>query len=103
MGRSLATVELYPHSENAEQGRAKASPNEMDSLIGVLDVHQAIAELPERQADCMRLHVLFDQDIDEVALYLGISASAVTSNLYYARRKLAARLGDSDGEEVAAG
>ena len=101
--RSPATVELFSESMQEERENTQARADEMESLIGVLDVYRAIADLPERQADCMRLHALFDQDIQEVARYLGISASTVASNLQYARRKIAARLGDSDGEEVAAG
>ena len=95
-------VELADDTLQGEREQARASADDLDSLAGVLDMRQAIGELPERQADCMRLHALFDQDIQEVARYLGISASAVASHLHNARRKLAVRLGDSEGEEAAA-
>ena len=102
--RSPVTVELADNTLQSEREQAQASADdEMDSLIGVLDVCQAIADLPERQADCMRLHALFDQDIQEVARYLDISPSAVASHLHIARRRLAVRLGGAAGDEVVAG
>jgi RNA polymerase sigma factor (sigma-70 family) len=72
--RAPVTVEFADETLQREQARTPA--DEMESLIGVLDVCQAIDDLPERQADCMRLHALFDQDIQEVARYLDISPSA---------------------------
>jgi RNA polymerase sigma factor (sigma-70 family) len=99
--RSPVTVEFADETLQREQVRAPA--DELESLIGVLDVCHAIDDLPERQADCMRLHALFDQDIQEVARYLDISPSAVASHLHNARRKLAVRLGSSAGDEVIAG
>lgn len=101
--RSPVTVELADDTLQGEREQARASADELDSLIGVLDVCQAIAELPERQADCVRLHALFDQDIQEVARYLDISPSTVASHLHNARRRLAVRLGGSAGDEVVAG
>lgn len=101
--RSPVTVELADNTLQREREQARASADELDSLIGVLDVCQAIAGLPERQADCMRLRALFDQDIQEVARYLDISPSAVASHLHHARRKLAVRLGESAEDEVVAG
>lgn len=100
--RSPVTVELADDTWQRDRGQAQASTDATESLIGVLDVCQAINELPERQADCMRLHALFDQDNQEIARYLGISASTVASNLYNARLRLAVRLGDSEGEEATA-
>jgi RNA polymerase sigma factor (sigma-70 family) len=100
--RSPVTVELDDDALLGEREQARASTDGLDSLVGVLDMRRAIDELPERQADCMRLHALFDQDIKEVARYLDISASTVASHLQLARHKLAVRLGDSRGEEAAA-
>jgi len=62
--------------------------DEVDRLILQLDLRRELDRLPDRQADCMRLHALLDQDTDTVARYLGISQSAVTSNLSHARKGL---------------
>jgi RNA polymerase sigma-70 factor (ECF subfamily) len=101
--RSPVTVPMVDDSLQDEHQRAGISVDGVDSLIGVLDVHKAIDELPERQSDCMRLHALLDQDVDEVACYLDITPSAVRSHLHIARRKLAASIGSPKGEEVTAG
>lgn len=101
--RSPVTVELADGNQQAEQGQARVPADELDSLVGVLDVYKAIDELPERQGDCMRLHALLDLDIQEVARYLDITPSAVASHLHNARRRLATRLGESAEEEVTAG
>lgn len=101
--RSPVTVEFADDTVQREREQVWASADELDSLIGVLDVYQAIAGLTDRQADCMRLHALFDQDIQEVARYLGITPSTVTSHLHNARRMLAVRLGGSAEDEVIAG
>jgi RNA polymerase sigma factor (sigma-70 family) len=101
--RSPVTVEFADDTVQREREQVRASADELDSLIGVLDVYQAIAGLTDRQADCTRLHALFDQDIQEVARYLGITPSAVTSHLHNARRKLAVLLGGSAEDEVVAG
>ena len=100
--RSPVTVEFADNTLQREREQTRVSADELESLIGVLDVCQAIDDLPERQADCMRLHALFDQDIQEVARYLDISPSAVGSHLHNARRKLAVRLGGPAGDEVVA-
>lgn len=101
--RAPVTVGFADDALNGEPGPGRPAADELESLIGVLDVCQAIDNLPARQADCMRLHALFDQDIGEVARYLNISPSAVASHLHNARRRLAFRLGRSMGDEVAAG
>jgi RNA polymerase sigma factor (sigma-70 family) len=101
--RVPVTVELGNGDQQGEQRQVGVSADETDSLAGVLDVLRAIDHLPERQGDCMRLRALLDLNIQEVARYLDISPSAVASHLHNARRKLAARLGNSAGEEVAAG
>jgi len=100
--RSPVTVKFANVTLQREREQARVSADELESLIGVLDVCRAIDDLPERQADCMRLHALFDQDIQEVARYLDITPSTVGSHLHNARRSLAIRLGGSAVNEVVA-
>lgn len=74
--------------------RASAAPqtesNEVNRLITMLDIERALAALPERQAECMRLYALLDLTTAEIARYLDIDRSTVTSNLHAARRRLTA-------------
>jgi RNA polymerase sigma-70 factor (ECF subfamily) len=81
-----------------------ASPNEeIDGLIALLDLTNAISSLPEHQADCMRLSIILGRNNKEIADFLGITPSTVRTHLYLARQHLAALLEDTSRKEGAAG
>ncbi|HEX7152509.1 MAG TPA: RNA polymerase sigma factor [Thermoanaerobaculia bacterium] len=56
-------------------------------------LHDAIAQLPEGQRQCIELR-LEDASYEEIAAKLGISVEAVKSRIRDAKRLLRARLGD---------
>jgi RNA polymerase sigma-70 factor, ECF subfamily len=58
---------------------------ELDVLI---DLHDAIRELPTRQREVVTLHYLADLSVPIVAAQLGISEGTVKSQLHDARRAL---------------
>lgn len=58
-----------------------------------LDLRQAIARLPRRQAEVTVLHYYADLRISDIADVLGCSEGTVKSTLSDARRRLATRLG----------
>ena len=53
-----------------------------------LDVERAVAALPPRQREAITLHYLADLSVADVAVVLGISASAVKTHLVAARAAL---------------
>ncbi|MQY07231.1 RNA polymerase sigma factor [Actinomadura macrotermitis] len=70
------------------------APDAIEPSLRMLDVTRAIDKLPERQAECARLSLIFDYETAEIARYLGISPSTVTSHLAIARSSLRSLLGD---------
>ncbi|MFB6866159.1 sigma-70 family RNA polymerase sigma factor [Streptomyces virginiae] len=70
------------------------SGDDIDSLICRVDIERALQSLPARQADCLRLQLLLELSREQVAHYLGISPSAVSSHLSTGRRALAKHLED---------
>ncbi|WP_328966229.1 sigma-70 family RNA polymerase sigma factor [Streptomyces virginiae] len=66
----------------------------IDSVICRLDIERALQALPPRQADCLRLQLLLELSREQIAHYLGISPSAVSSHLSTGRRALARHLED---------
>ncbi|MGH3913936.1 MAG: RNA polymerase sigma factor [Pseudonocardiaceae bacterium] len=75
------------------------SHGDVEGLIIRLDLQRELDLLPTRQAECMGLYALLDQDILTVARYLDITPSAVTSHLHLARRRLTERLATIAAEE----
>jgi len=73
------------------QGREPAAPPltaaapELDVLI---DLHDAIRALPERQREVVTLHYFADLSISVIAAQLGVSAGTVKSQLHDARLAL---------------
>jgi len=66
---------------------------ELDALI---DLHDAIRELPERQREVVVLHYFADLNVAAIAEQLGIAAGTVKSQLHDARIALR---GDHDRRE----
>ncbi|MGW0664592.1 RNA polymerase sigma factor [Streptodolium elevatio] len=67
-----------------------------DHVAAFADLDHALDRLPTRQQECARLHFLIGLDAAEVAVRLGITASAVRSHLHLARKQLAEALGLDD-------
>ncbi|WP_285640293.1 RNA polymerase sigma factor [Lentzea sp. NBRC 102530] len=63
------------------------APDEVAGLETRLDLERLLACLPPRQAECLALFVLLDQDAAEIGRYLEIDASTVRSHLSDARRR----------------
>ncbi|MFE1519610.1 RNA polymerase sigma factor [[Kitasatospora] papulosa] len=84
--------------------RTQALPEEPGNLFGAdcggaidavncrVDIERALQALPARQADCLSMNLLLDLSREQIAHYLGISASAVSSHLSTGRRALAKHL-----------
>jgi RNA polymerase sigma-70 factor (ECF subfamily) len=60
----------------------------------LLDLRRAVAGLPARMRAAVCLHYLADLSVDEVAAVLAVSPGTVKSNLYDARARLRATLGE---------
>ena len=63
-----------------------------ETVIVRVDLERAIDALPTRQAECLRLHYFVGLPTGEIARYLEISQSAVTTHLLDGRRRLEAGL-----------
>ncbi|MBZ9593636.1 sigma-70 family RNA polymerase sigma factor [Streptomyces erythrochromogenes] len=68
--------------------------DDIDSVICRVDIERALQALPLRQADCLRLQLLLELSREQIAHYLGISPSAVSSHISTGRRALARHLED---------
>lgn len=64
------------------------------------DVERALRRLPRRQREVTVLRYYLGLDLKEIASALGISEGTVKTQLFRARRALAAMLGDGEHEEV---
>ena len=64
---------------------AAAPAPEMDTLI---DLHDAVRDLPARQREVVTLHYFADLGVATIATQLGISEGTVKSQLHDARRAL---------------
>ena len=62
-----------------------APPPELEVLI---DLHDAVRELPDRQREVVMLHYFTDLSVGAIALELGISEGTVKSQLHDARHAL---------------
>ncbi|MGM1062630.1 RNA polymerase sigma factor [Saccharothrix sp. Mg75] len=81
-----------------EQVEGLIAPDDVAGLVARLDFQQMLGRLTPRQAECLELHVLLGQDVEEIGRYLEITPSAVHSHLSGARRRLEDR-GDRREEE----
>ncbi|WP_164544978.1 RNA polymerase sigma factor [Antribacter gilvus] len=61
-----------------------------------VDVARALAALPDRQRQVCVLHYLLDQPVEQIAAGLGVSTGTVKTQLFRARKALAARLRKED-------
>lgn len=86
------------HRGRAAEARALArlgaTAEGVDDRIEILDVdlRDAVIALPPQQRRICALHYLADQSVDSIAKTLGVSAGTVKTQLYRARRSLAAVL-----------
>jgi RNA polymerase sigma-70 factor (ECF subfamily) len=74
----------------ARHGRCRLLDQERAALLG-----QAIAGLPPQMRRCVRMRVLQDLDYGEIADALQISPSTVKVQLFKARKRLQAELGEA--------
>ena len=72
------------HHGEATEPPAEPTPD-LDALI---DLHDAIRALPERQGEVVTLHYFADLSISVIAAQLGVSAGTVKSQLHDARLAL---------------
>ena len=64
-----------------------------DGLAGLdVDVKAALEALPDRQKQVCVLHYLLDQSVEQIAEGLGVSTGTVKTQLFRARKALAAAL-----------
>ncbi|HEX4057981.1 MAG TPA: RNA polymerase sigma factor [Galbitalea sp.] len=61
-----------------------------------VDVRSAVMALPPAQRQVCVLHYLLDQSVETIAEGLGVSAGTIKTQLFRARKTLAARLGKGD-------
>ncbi len=68
--------------------KAKSSINNVDDLMNVNDVYEAIKQLPETHKEILELKIYRDFTDKEIAKFLNISYSAVRKRLQRAREYL---------------
>ncbi|MER5781308.1 RNA polymerase sigma factor [Streptomyces mobaraensis] len=71
--------------------------DEIEQLAGRLEIHRAVAQLPERQNICISMHYFFGYSPAEIADLIGITVSTVRSHLATGRNTLASLLGEPAG------
>jgi RNA polymerase sigma-70 factor, ECF subfamily len=76
---------------NAFQRKEIAEPK-----IEQIDLDRALARLPQRDRQALFLHFYLDLPVAEVALALGISASAAKARIYRACHRLRPELSEED-------
>ena len=89
--------------DEPDSHNAGGSDGGIESVICRVDVERALRALPTRQADCLRLHLFLELSRQQIAQYLGISASAVSSHLSVGRQALARRLEDYQPQTTGGG
>jgi len=67
-----------------------------DPPIEHMDLDRALARLPQRDRQALFLHFYLDLPIEEVALALGVSASAAKARIYRACHRLRPELSEED-------
>ena len=83
--RNVRRTRWFRLARVADAFRSHADP---DSEIERLDVERGLARLPARDRQALFLHFYLDLTVEEVALALGVSASAARSRIYRACRRL---------------
>lgn len=81
-------------------GSRPAPPPEDVGREGVADVWDAVRRLPRRQAQVIALVYLHDLSRRQTAEVLGCTEETVKTHLERARRALADKLGETDGEQA---
>lgn len=81
-----------PVDISRDHGRTWVPDDPSETVIVRVDLERAIDALPTRQSECLRLHYFVGLPTSEIARYLEISQSAVTSHLFDGRRRLEAAL-----------
>ncbi|MFE7181016.1 RNA polymerase sigma factor [Streptomyces erythrochromogenes] len=64
----------------------------IDSVICQVDVERGLKALPARQSDCLRMYLFLELSREQIAEYLGITPSTVSSHLSTGRHALAKQL-----------
>ena len=77
-----------PIDVSQDRGREWIPDDPSETVIVRIDLERAIDALPARQAECLRLHYFVGLPTGEIARYLEISQSAVTTHLLDGRRRL---------------
>lgn len=72
------------------------STGSTDQEIEHVDIERALARLPQRDRQALFLHFYLDLPIEEVALALGVSASAAKARIYRACHRLRPELSEED-------
>ncbi|MEV0811332.1 sigma-70 family RNA polymerase sigma factor [Micromonospora sp. NPDC050200] len=72
-----------------------------DVVVDQVRVRRALAELPERDQEALRLAAWEGLDADAAAMVMGCSRAAYKVRLYRARRRLAAALAPVKGRKTA--
>ena len=73
---------------------APARDGDQESRTAALDVHRALATLPERQREVTVLFYFLDLPVGEIARELEVTEGTVKTSLHRARSALATVLGD---------
>jgi RNA polymerase sigma-70 factor (ECF subfamily) len=98
---STSTLRRRSREARALTRLALRRPTEAVRLAGLDDEFwAAVRDLPRRQSQCIALRYLDDRSVDEIAAVLGIAPATVRVHLHSARSALAARLGETDDEEM---
>ena len=85
-------------AEQRAYGKIAPTTESVDDELGMLDVDlkAAIMSLPVAQRQICVLHYLVDQSVETIAEGLGVSTGTVKTQLFRARKALAAKLGKGD-------
>lgn len=97
--RNMKTVDIDDPDVANNVPRASEGPDyaeRQEAALKVKLLHDAIAQLPPGQRECVRLW-LAGFKYDEIARALRITMDAVKSRIRDAKKLLRARLGDDDG------
>jgi len=81
-------------AESRALGKVGLAEESAETVVHALDVdlRAALAALPPQQREVCVLHYLLDQSVEQVAEGLGVTEGTVKTQLFRARKSLAARL-----------
>lgn len=85
--KRLDLVDIDDYQVDDDQQRSQ------ESLVLSEQLRQAMQTLPEKYREPLRLQVIFDCSVKQIASRLGLSKSAVMTRLFRARGQLRERLG----------